>query len=511
MAIVGLVLVFLAFRWNGFTAAFERDEGEYAYSAWLMRQGIMPYDHAFLQKPPMIIYTYIVGQWFSDESVVPPRVFATLVLGLSIMLLGMAVAREKGVRAGIISAWFATVMLTAPFLQPFAANTELFMLLPLMGVVLLYAVGRGNAGGWSWFLAGVLAALAILYKPISLPVLLWIAVVWVFETWKADSRPRIVIERFALACLGTVLAVGVVLLPFLRHDAGRSLRECIVAYNYAYAQSEWPGASMLSFLAGEFFRYWWVHILLLAWYIIKRPTRWWFFLGLFVTAFLGVYKSMSGHYYFLLIPFWAAISALAIQVIFDKLGRWFPQSAGTRRLILVGIVLLLTAVPSYEEITLSPHDLVRLLYGGNPFNEAQALSVHLRQESRPSDKVFIAGSEPEIFYYAKRQSSTRFDIIYPLTINTPFAEQYQNETIHSLESDPPEFIVYTRAPTSWLISRQTPPLLMPYLNRIVLAQYHPVGGILYPTATWLDSLSVLKAPQAVFGLFRRNAAVHRQP
>src|SRR2546426_528063 len=61
-AVLVLTVLFLAVRWNTFAAPFERDEGEYAYAAWLMRQGILPYENSFMQKPPMVIYTYLAGQ-----------------------------------------------------------------------------------------------------------------------------------------------------------------------------------------------------------------------------------------------------------------------------------------------------------------------------------------------------------------------------------------------------------------------------------------------------------------
>ena len=59
---ISIVILFISFfvllNWNSFSAPFERDEGEYAYSAWLLRTGDTPYQDSFLQKPPLIIYTY---------------------------------------------------------------------------------------------------------------------------------------------------------------------------------------------------------------------------------------------------------------------------------------------------------------------------------------------------------------------------------------------------------------------------------------------------------------------
>lgn len=45
-----LFLFLLLLRWNSFEMPFERDEGEYAYSAWILRRGIMPYENSFCKN-----------------------------------------------------------------------------------------------------------------------------------------------------------------------------------------------------------------------------------------------------------------------------------------------------------------------------------------------------------------------------------------------------------------------------------------------------------------------------
>jgi len=57
--------------------------------------------------------------------------------------------------------------------------------------------------------------------------------------------------------------------------------------------------------------------------------------------------------------------------------------------------------------------------------------------SRPEDCIFVAGSEPQIYYYAKRFSCSKFVITYPLIIRTPWREKYQKEAISELEKKKP--------------------------------------------------------------------------
>ena len=69
LGLFGVALLFLALRWNSFNLALIRDEGEYAYAGNLLRHGLAPYQHAFLQKPPMIAYTYALA------GILAPHVF----------------------------------------------------------------------------------------------------------------------------------------------------------------------------------------------------------------------------------------------------------------------------------------------------------------------------------------------------------------------------------------------------------------------------------------------------
>src|SRR4030042_6083638 len=90
-----LLIIFLLFlRWNSFSTPFERDEGEYAYSAWILRQGILPYENSFLQKPPMIVYTYAFGQLFDSKGLVSPRVLAAL-FSLGTIVLTALIAKKQ--------------------------------------------------------------------------------------------------------------------------------------------------------------------------------------------------------------------------------------------------------------------------------------------------------------------------------------------------------------------------------------------------------------------------------
>ena len=117
--------------------------------------------------------------------------------------------------------------------------------------------------------------------------------------------------------------------------------------------------------------------------------------------------------------------------------------------------------------------------GWGPFIESKTVADRLVQLSSSNEMVYVAGSEPQILYYAHRFSPTRFVIAYPLMIPTPLALGYQQEIIRDLQQRPPPFIVAARTPTSWMLEEKTPKLFPDYLQDLLGKKYEAVGGYVY--------------------------------
>ena len=173
LSIIGLTAFFILFRWNNFNIPLIRDEGEYAYSAWLLTHNIAPYLNAFMQKPPMIIYTYALAQLISPGIYWMPRILAYAAVALATVLIGLIARREFGKGAGLAAAWLVTPMLLLPMVRQYPANVEMFLMLPLMAVLAFYVFKRNKASALHWFWAGVFSAITILYKPTVFLILLY--------------------------------------------------------------------------------------------------------------------------------------------------------------------------------------------------------------------------------------------------------------------------------------------------------------------------------------------------
>lgn len=460
ISLVALVFFFIILRWNSVNAPLIRDEGEYAYAAQLLLKGNLPYVEAFIQKPPLIIYSYAVAQILHLGIYWGPRVLADLCLILATLLLGHVVKRDFGTRAGLIAMWLFTIMVFQAGFEQFTANVEMFLVLPLMGVVALYQTKKDRGCG---LVAGFLTAAAVLYKPTALLPLIFLLGVWLYE----KRTYRLVVEIILGGLLGIVLSLGY----FWWRGGLSSLLTAVITYNQQYVLAGAGG------LAG-FWQYflqtaaaWWPVVLLLIWYLYARPQRWWFYLGLFVTAVIGTGGGLYSHYFIPATLFLAAITAIAIETLSVKLAQDFQIKIFKLGLAITAIVLLVIAWPAKDWVFLSPAEFSAKKYSNTPFAASPQVAAQVAALTAPSDFVLVAGSEPQILYYANRLSSTRFITFYPLFISTPLASVFQAEAKGEIEARPPKLIVFSNSNSSWLLNQNSPRLLSEYLDRLLSSKY----------------------------------------
>ncbi len=443
-----LLIVFLLFllvlRWNSFSMPLERDEGEYAYSAWLLKEGRMPYEDSFLQKPPLIIYTYALGQLISEDGLWPPRLLAFLSLVLTAFLVYLIGRREFSEKAGWIGAFLFAVLASSPINASLAANTEIFMLLPLTAFLWLFLSRRKEFHLGIWFASGVLSSLALLYKPIALDVILYIYFLWLWNIWKEKKELKLIIEFFGVVVTAHFLTFFLLLLPFLISDGGRAFWEQVIIFNLFYAK-QW-GYSLSAFfwnLKMMWPSFWPVFLLVLTYPFLKLKN-WRFYSGLILFSLLAVYQVNIRHYYLLLMPFLALI--LAQEIVHISEMTWVKRVLKSQPTFWLTLTILFLIIwPVGEQITKTPEELSLWIYGqNNPFFESLAVAKKVAAVTNPEDCIFVAGSEPQIYFYAKRFSCSKFVITYPLIIETPWREKYQKEAVLELEKKKPIVILPMR-------------------------------------------------------------------
>jgi hypothetical protein len=502
-------LLFLLLRWDSYNAPLVRDEGEFAYAAQLLAHGIKPYEHAFLQKPPMTVYEYALASAIAPGLFWAPRLLAYLFTALATGILGWMAWAEFGCECAITVVGLATPMFLLPGLVQAGAVAETFMLLPLLGVVGLYIRSRHRpADVWVWAAAGSLSAVVLLHKYTALPVVAAVFACWIVEERSRDCSFTALWWRSFVAAGGAALAGIVCLLPFLSSDGGKHLWECTVAFNRSYVASTTFGMARFWAKVQFFWQHWQALFLLPLALLFRRPAerpyRW---VVMLLASVVSTGASYYLQYYLLLIPFWAMLAGLGLK----QLSSWLAERLGRPQWIisrtLAGILVGLLCLPRLIAVLSSgPLSSDRTFNPINPFPESLPVAARVAALTSPVDFVLIAGSEPQILVYAQRFSPTRFVIAYPLMFPSPLAESFHQEAIQQVERHPPAVIVKARSNTSWLKQTNSLSRFPDYLDELLAQSYERLGGYVLGAASgaWREPLPDTDFFNASLVLYRRK-------
>lgn len=480
LAVLALIFFFFL-RWNSFTTPFERDEGEYAYSAWILRQGTMPYQNSFLQKPPMIVYSYTFSQIVFGDNLWGPRLLASVFILLTSVFVYVITQQKIGQDTGWVAVFIFLAIVSSPINASLAANTEVFMILPLTMFYYLYNKKITARKSLYWLFAGVCSSLALWYKPICLWVLGFIYILWLVRIYKEEKKE---IFRFVgFSVFGFTASSLIIFLPFL--GIIKYLWEEVVVFNGLYAK-HWGASPRYLWINLSRMRIsFWIVYLLVFVYFFLRPKGWKEFLGILIFSILAVFQTAIRHYYILLVPF---LSVICTITLFTLSRKYF---SGTKIVLMLVVFLYAFIFPVRNGIFLTPQDLNIWVYGAeNPFGESMEMAKKIQEVTKEDDSIYIAGSEPQIYYYSKRKASNRFVITYPFIIKTGLRPTYQKEAIEALEGNLPQAIVYSNLSESGFWNDTSPTLLRDYMDGLLKEKYRAVGGFVWEKGrgVWKDAL-----------------------
>ena len=326
----------------------ERDEGEYAYMAQQLLQGILPYTESQSMKFPGIYFVYagiltFLGENPSDIHL--SIIFVNLTTAYFIFLLGKSLLNLS---AGIVAAVCFLVLTLSPALHGFWANSEHFVLLPaLAGIFLLRAVQGQPA---VIFLSGLLLGSSLLIKQHAMLFCLFGALYLCFRIFSSSQSLKKIFLYVGLFSLGNLVPL---ILSALFYKAGGKFSDfwfCTVQYASEYV-------SLISLAEGfENFKYNFARILesnftvlwlsliglaSVAWTRDKN-SEYLFLFGFFLCSFLAITPGLyfRPHYFLLWVPALSLIAATG----FEGLVYAFSSSQ-IKNIARVGIFILAFGIP----------------------------------------------------------------------------------------------------------------------------------------------------------------------
>jgi hypothetical protein len=481
VALTCIVVATIAVRWRLLGVPLERDEGEYAYMAQLILRGDVPYVAAHNMKLPGTYYAYATILALLGESDVAIRVglIALNVLAVGIIYrIGRALVDTT---AGVVGAAAYATLSVGPAVLGFTANAEHFVLLPaLAGVV---ALARRRSGAGALVSAGLLLGLGYVMKQ---PGAAFVA----FGALELATRPRTTaggrgrvadvalflaaaVVPFAVTCvamwaLGAFQPFWFWTVTYAREYVAQIPLDVGLAHGATVARDIVRSAPLFWLLAAA-------GITALVWDARSRGAA--RFVGLFLACSIAAVSPglrFSDHYFLLLLPAASLLAGIATSA----LARALPSVATAVR-IGVPAAAVLSALMADRTIlfTLPPDAVARAVYGVNPFPEAREIGRYLREHTTDDERVAVVGSEPEIYFYARRRAATSYIYTYPLMEPHPFAQWMQDEMVRELEAARPRFLVLVSVDMSWSRRPTSSGTIFAWTERTVNAEFTPVGVV----------------------------------
>jgi len=530
-----IVLFASAMRLRLADMPLERDEGEYAYAGQLMLQGIPPYDLACNMKLPGTYASYALLMAVFGQTAFGIHVGVLFVNAANILLVFLLGRRLFDAPVGLAAAVSYSVMANGMYLLAMAGHATHFVILFAMIGLLLLLRGLERGQTLMFFLSGLALGLAYLMKQ---PGACFLGLAVLYLGWHAIANRPIAWSRTALR-LGLVVVGGVIpfglLCLFLWH-AGVFPKFWFWTVDYArqYATIIPPSQGIPYFFdvildrIGPGKGLWALGGVGLAACLgslagLKFPTADWarrarsatvFLVGFLLLALVGTASGFfwREHYFILMLPAMSILAGAAVSAGREglkRLGLPAPLAAAVVVLVLLGSAAYVVAADRVDLFERTPEQACRLRYGGNPFVEVEWVADHIRDRTTPDDTIAVLGSEPEIYFDARRHSCTGYIYTYGMMEPQTFARQMQDEMIHDLSTARPKFIVMTQIITSWLPRRDSDTTIFQWANQYLSANYVCVGvadiwSLEHTEYTWDDS-GVKAGPRSNFNLtvFRR--------
>ena len=191
------------------------------------------------------------------------------------------------------------------------------------------------------------------------------------------------------------------------------------------------------------------------------------------------------HYFIIFLPAVAIFGGIAGSWLIDSTGSWVESrgtSSGRERSFPWPAIVILVATGGFVVgqqweffLLWTPEQACWDLYDVNPCEESLVIGDYLRRHSTPEQRVAVLGSEPQVYFYAKRLSATGFIYTYELMEPTPFARRLQEEMCREIEATKPEFLVVVNIWLSWARRLNSDTFMFDRTDRYVKSFYRPVG------------------------------------
>ena len=454
VAVFGIAL---AVRIRLLSMPLERDEGEYAYAGQLMLEGISPYKLVYNMKFPGTYAAYALMMSIFGQTITAIHLGLLLVNAATVCLIFVLGRRLLDPIAGLSAAASYAILSLLGCVLGLAAHATHFVVLPVVAGTLLLLNRSERRVLARLFVSGLLFGCAVLMKQPAVFFALFAVTCLLVE----HSRPlhfRQLATRIFVFTVATIFPFAFICALFWSLGVFDKFWFWTVYYSREYAtlvplsQAGRVFANAVAPIIGAAWPLWALAAIGLLLGVWRAPIRgvtvfvFWLLVCSFLALCPGFY--FRPHYFILLLP--------ALSLLIGITSSTLSRIGYSKTLWPIPLLLCAAAfsLPLSSERKLffqdSPVEACRTIYPESPFLESIRIANYLRDHTDPTDTVAVLGSEPQIYFYAKRHSATGYIYMYGLMEGQKYARRMQAEMEREIEAARPKYLVSVVMSDSWL-------------------------------------------------------------
>src|SRR5215813_9969294 len=394
---------------------YNADEGYYGIIANDTLDGGTLYKTAVDTKPPGLYYVYIaVFKLAGKNNLLAVHLVAILVVAGTALIIRRISAREgddwAGAWSGIGYALFVHAYRPADTL---AANTEIFASFFLVLSVLIFLqTERRTHWGWMFLSGALIAVAALIRQPAAVTLgamLAYLIYVWIIPRYQSFGR---VLVAGSSLIIGFIAVIAGLASYYLWQGNLRDAYLWAWAFAVRYVESE----TTLLYVVKRIVT---VHLaVMLAWGLLwyfgiwqvirtlksfrrgpAMPGEQVFLIFWLVLSYLAIFIGwrFPGHYHLAVLPSLSILAGQAFSRFVAEQQRCPTQSWRWIRIAIIAAATLPAIGFLIEAFAVRKQTL-----------NFSPVVQQIVKETRPSDRIFVWGSTPEIYSFSDRRMATRF-------------------------------------------------------------------------------------------------------
>jgi hypothetical protein len=479
-SIVGLA--FLISRLRFMEVPLDRDEGSYLYLGKCFIEGYKPYIDFYEIKPPGIFLIYGLFHLLFGHSIfllhigilLTQLITAWLIYKIAISLYGQDAQ-------GYTAASVYLIMNMFPQFIPFGILSEhFFVLFILLAIYILLKISENNIVK-NFFISGLCFGFAAMIRQHAIFMVLPMFALIYYMTQKSNKH---LIKNLSSFVLGSI-SIIILLISYVVVRGGiEEMVYWVFTYNKeSYVSSvPWDRGKQyfFRFLNLVFFQKHYPILIIfglgfifLVRNIVVNNLRFenllvlFFFIGSFATVFPG--NRFYGHYWLMMFPFFALVSSVFIYSISSK--TWYRYGVIVATFILFLNQLYLNKNTYFKD---KADRIYQIMYDVNPNFALEKVTGFLKRSLKESEKIFVFGSEPQLYYETDKMLSIPHAYIGFIHSPNPRALKGQQETIAYLNGVKPEYIIHIQNSISVGMKEKSPQNLYNWIFGFEANNYTPV-------------------------------------